>query len=471
MADPLGTVASILQLVDTALKIRDHIQDFRHAPQEQQELLKEMDYLRNLLDHIHTYIARNPSDATLKRMESPLTTFKLMMMQVTEKLRLGGGLFSKFSKRMKWTMGDKQAAEEYLKKFDQFKLLLNSWLVIHLGEIGQKNHQDSNEHLVHIEQQHQRENNDLLRSLDDVAKTLNSGVTNIINGISEQQTQSNLDDVAAVVNTGVTKIANSISEQQQQMGCAERTRIIDWLSPINFFLRHADVARTQQAGTGRWLLAEPRFQDWKASAGRTLWCPGIPGAGKTVLTSMVVDHFAAAECENNTIGVACVYLNHKEADNHTPSRLLAGLWRQLVLDRDIGSLAAKLYSQHQEKRTFPSLEEVVDVLRSSLDVFSRVYVIVDALDECPEAQRWIFLRHLAALGPTVNLMITSRPHITPEASHRNLDILEIRAIDEDVRTYADARIEHSPRLSKHVQAVPELRLEILSKIVDGVDGM
>ncbi|KAJ7800176.1 hypothetical protein B0H14DRAFT_1695342 [Mycena olivaceomarginata] len=73
----------------------------------------------------------------------------------------------------------------------------------------------------------------------------------------------------------------------QHSDSVERKEIIEWLSPINFFLRHADISQARQHGTGGWLLADPHFQEWEAGSGRTLWCHGIPGAGKTVLASMV----------------------------------------------------------------------------------------------------------------------------------------------------------------------------------------
>jgi hypothetical protein len=132
MVDPLGTVAIILQLIDTALKIRDRIQDFCHAPKEQQKLLSEMNNLRPLLQELQTRIADNPSNAILQKMESPLADFEATMKQFTDKLRPGGGLFSKFSKRVKWTMGDKQEAQECLGTLEQFKSLLNSWLLVDL---------------------------------------------------------------------------------------------------------------------------------------------------------------------------------------------------------------------------------------------------------------------------------------------------------------------------------------------------
>jgi hypothetical protein len=186
---------------------------------------------------------------------------------------------------------------------------------------------------------------------------------------------------------------------------------------------------------------------------------------------MVVGHLGTQFTGKN-IGVACIYLNHKEVDNQTPSRLLAGLWRQLVLGRDIGSIAENLYKQHQEKGTAPSLEEVFNVLRSSLEGFSKVFIIIDAMDEYPELQREILLQNLAAMGSNMNLIITSRPNVSPEPfSFSNLETLDIHAAPEDIRGYIDAQIKLSLHLSKYIQKKPVLQEEIHAKITDTVDGM
>ena len=186
---------------------------------------------------------------------------------------------------------------------------------------------------------------------------------------------------------------------------------------------------------------------------------------------MVVGHLGTQFTGKN-IGVACIYLNHKEVDSQTPSRLLAGLWRQLVHDKDIGSIAENLYKQHREKGTAPSLEEVVTVLRSSITELSKVFIIIDAMDEYPDFQRGILLQHLAAMGSNVNLMITSRPNISLEPSaFANLETLDIQAASEDIRGYINSQIKLSPRLSKHIQKQPMLREEIHAKITDTVDGM
>jgi hypothetical protein len=184
---------------------------------------------------------------------------------------------------------------------------------------------------------------------------------------------------------------------------------------------------------------------------------------------MVVDHLTA-EFQNDDIGVACMYLNHKEAEEQTLGKLLAGLWRQLVLGKDIGA-AAGLYQRHSEKRTTPSLGEVFDILSSVIAKYSKVHIIVDAIDEYIEAQRQILVKYLAIMGPTINLMITSRPHIAPDGCLPNLNSVEIRANEDDVRIYVDAQIAMSSRLSKHVRNRADLRAEIHSKITHTVDGM
>jgi predicted RNA-binding protein len=183
-----------------------------------------------------------------------------------------------------------------------------------------------------------------------------------------------------------------------------------------------------------------------------------------------VDHLSTEYVDRN-IGVACIYLNHKEADIQTPVNLLSGLWRQLVLGRDVGPLAKLLYEQHHEKHTTPSMMEVVDLLHPCFADFSKVYIIVDALDEYPEDQRWILLQHLAAMGSNVNVMITSRPNITPGTFHPNLDAIEIRANEDDLRKYIDTQIQRSPRLLMHLRTQSELRQEIHTKISKTAEGM
>jgi hypothetical protein len=190
-------------------------------------------------------------------------------------------------------------------------------------------------------------------------------------------------------------------------------------------------------------------------------------------SSSVITEFLRAQFTTGNIGVACVYLNHKEADSQSCENILASLWRQLIFRKPLhsGSPAHTLYDMHYEKRTSPTLEEMHTLLRSAVAEYSKVYFIIDALDEYPEIQRYSLLKRLTTFGAEVNLLLTSRPHIKPDIFFPNTPSLEVQAAEEDICRYVDAQIQNSPRLSNHVQSCPELHQEIETKIISHMDGM
>ncbi|KAF8135843.1 hypothetical protein K438DRAFT_1640059, partial [Mycena galopus ATCC 62051] len=256
---------------------------------------------------------------------------------------------------------------------------------------------------------------------------------------------------------------------------AERDRdaVIEWYSPLIFSLRQEDIFSAYQPGTGEWFLRNEIFEEWKSGRGRVLWCHGMPGAGKTVLCSLVVHHLQTIHAPD--VGVAAIYLNHKESEAHSPSMLLAALWRQLVAGKSI-SRVQELYRVHREPGSRPSLEDGLNVLRSVISECSKVFIIVDALDEYHDHDRDLLLRQLSLLQPSlrgtsVNLMLTSRSYIMIGHCIPNFTALEIRATAEDIRAYLTGRIRTSPRISKHIRNSPGLRDAIEERVVESNDGM
>ncbi|KAJ7117179.1 hypothetical protein C8R44DRAFT_926117 [Mycena epipterygia] len=400
----------------------------------------------------------------LDQLKHPLHAFKSTMERFTEKLRSPDGRFSRVSKQLTWALWNKTESKEYLGKFEQFKSLLNAWLLL---DISLRASVCITFHrlILTYRDMDRRDHDKILEAMTAAAKQQEHAQNRVMISVNDAADQQRAH------NRILTSISDATYEQRQQITAEQRTKIIDWLSPINFFLRQADIASARQPGTGEWLLADSRFQQWESGSGRTLWCRGIPGAGKTVLASMVVDHLNA-QSENRNLGIGCVYLNHIETGKQTPSNLLSGLWRQLVFSKNITSAVERLYQRHAEKQTRPSLDETEELLRSIIPEWSKVYIVVDALDEYPEHQRLILLKRLAMMGPTVNLLLTSRPHITFNDPVMNVDaIVEIYAKQVDIQKYVDAQIQISPRLSKHVRTRPELREEIQTQIACSMDGM
>ncbi|KAF7342994.1 hypothetical protein MVEN_01729500 [Mycena venus] len=130
MAEVLGIVTGALQLLDTALKVKDLIQDARNAPQERKKLLEKMEDIRPLLEELRHRIIANPSKRVLQQIAGPLTDFHNTLEDLTKKLQPGRGSIEKLGKRVAWALWDKKEAKEDLNKFDQFKSHITSWLML-----------------------------------------------------------------------------------------------------------------------------------------------------------------------------------------------------------------------------------------------------------------------------------------------------------------------------------------------------
>lgn len=132
-----------------------------------------------------------------------------------------------------------------------------------------------------------------------------------------------------------------------------------------------------------------------------------------------------------------------------------------------------LYNRHSKERTRPSLPEYIRLLEANIQRFSRVFIVVDALDECSEdgGVRDLFLAHLRYLLPNIRLLVTSRDITSLGQAFDDATRLEIRANDDDLRTYLQVRIEERALLRSHIKEDPSLKDTIINTIIEKANGM
>jgi hypothetical protein len=251
----------------------------------------------------------------------------------------------------------------------------------------------------------------------------------------------------------------------------EQRAILDWLTPIDYAPQQSDHFNRRQPGTGQWLLKSDEYQAWLMTNKQTLFCPGIPGAGKTILTSIAIDELCTLSAEDSSIGIAYIYCNFQRHDEQNVDDLLANILKQLAQSQaSLPRGVEDLYDHHKAKRTRPSLDEILTVLHSVMAIYSRTFIVVDAIDECKVASgcRSRFLSEIFSFQEkyAVNLFVTSRfiPEITEKFSASTQ--LEIRAHTEDVQNYLDSRI-----LQSGLHLLNAYREDIKNEITNAVDGM
>jgi len=210
-----------------------------------------------------------------------------------------------------------------------------------------------------------------------------------------------------------------------------------------------------------------------ATSKQTLFCPGIPGAGKTIQTSILVRDLVGRFEDNTTVGVAYLYCNFQRQQDQKPEQLLANLIKQLAQHQKAfpGSVQA-LYDRHQKRNTRPLLEELSATLKSVGGSYSRVFIVVDALDEChdTDSSRTKLLDHLFGAQSKIglNLFVTSR--FIPGIRKRFEGCLskEICPSREDIFNFLDKRMSYLPDF---VADDVGLQNEIKGEIESAIEGM
>jgi hypothetical protein len=253
----------------------------------------------------------------------------------------------------------------------------------------------------------------------------------------------------------------------------EMREIIQWLSPLNFTTKHQDIFSKHQEGTGQWLLDDKKFAQWEAGESRLIWCPGVPGAGKTVFSSIVVDYLTNTFKDNN-IAVVGIYCDYKEFNQQSTSKYLASLLQQLIIQRGtIPDQIKNAYVAHSRKQTAPSFPEYLDLLQGQMQAFTRVYIIIDALDECTEANgvREELLEGILQLPTFTSVMITSRYIPGIEGYFQDALRLDISAHDDDIHLHVRSRLAKEKTWARRIRLDAILQTRIANSVVERASGM
>lgn len=258
------------------------------------------------------------------------------------------------------------------------------------------------------------------------------------------------------------KIARYVDKQ-------EHRDTLKWLSDEDFSYHknyQSHLVRNREAGTRRWLLGSDEWESWLKSGGQTLYCPGIPGSGKTFTTAMVIENIGDLSEENDWI-FAYVFCNYQQRKENMSEMLLRSLLR-MVLEQtqEISDEVQRWPIRTKEL----SIKEIMEQLRISVKGCSRVFFMIDALDELDMFQD--FVSHLSDLQMAVgiNLYFTSRniPHI--RMLFDKAIIVPIKATKHDVGVYLDRQMR-LPNVPNFVQSNRGLQDEIKETVVKSVGEM
>lgn len=263
----------------------------------------------------------------------------------------------------------------------------------------------------------------------------------------------------------VESVDSSVDAIQQNQ---RRGEILNWISSNDFPERQSDVINQRKKGTGQWFLDAPQFNDWAHGSNETLLCPGIPGAGKTVMAAIAIDYLSKG-VQSSTNGLAYIYCDYTKRNEQKLTMLLSNILRQLLqAQQSIPSSVTELHKHHSTRGTRPTHEEVFDMLQSVIKDYSRVHLVIDALDECLDPTRGRLLSKIRDLqkGANVKLMVTSR--FGPDLEgFEDVVNLEVRTSNDDLKRFLN---NQTPELRRRIRNDKELLRLMEEIIIEAADG-
>jgi ankyrin repeat protein len=258
------------------------------------------------------------------------------------------------------------------------------------------------------------------------------------------------DDDAIII--GRDDIRNYNPEQILPESGQTIAAIRAWLQPTSYDNESGEYQKhlaSHAAGTGNWLTASTAYHDWLRNDERgLLWIKGIPGSGKSVLASKLINDLSQSQR-----GIPVLYFFFRQIidANHQPVALLRDWFDQVLVYSPPLQRQLKAYLDSRRAIDSLSLEDLWKDLRMAFSgLTGKVYCVADALDEMDRGND-TFLEALGALGTwrpgQVKVLITSRPVPSVESALRKSNALQIRLqedlVDVDIAAYVAQSLSSS----------------------------
>ncbi|KAL8668528.1 MAG: hypothetical protein Q9168_006848 [Polycauliona sp. 1 TL-2023] len=339
--DPLSVTASIIAIVQLTSTVVGYLNDVHDAPKDRARCATEASNLYNLLTQLRYHIEdadrSSPWYTAVRALAvegGPFDQYKSALEQLQPRVGSSSGI-ARLGERLVWKFS-KQEVKDILSRIDRLKTLVEVALTLDHFKLSQEINRTLN--AIHIE-------------------------------------TSAVKDDTLVIRKAIPMLESGANMIERDHDRQRHRTITDWISSTDFSTQQADIISRRQQGTGDWFIESQIFLNWLDGSNKTLFCPGIPGAGKTMISAIAIDHLCR-HVQTEIIGVAYIFCNYKTHSDQSINKLAATVLRQLFQQRPlIAGPVADLYERHVGRNTRPSLEELLHAIQTVLVSYTRVFLL------------------------------------------------------------------------------------------------
>lgn len=459
--DPLSAAASVIACYQLTSEIvcqcLRYVRGVRQAHKDGDLVIAQIQMFQMSLHHLQAIIANeeaNPKGGTrLKFLQDIMegnSTSLLLCSKELEKIRAklinaqsGGHLRETFHK-LSWPLKQEEV-DRAITTLDNFAAAIQRGLAI-----------DSNE---------------IIRGIDSTTNDINITTRRILTSTESTEAQQ--------------KRLEKLRKDEEERQKAERNReqILDWLTHPDPSEIHNIASRARKSTkTGRWFLDGAAFQAFRETPRSVLWLHGDSGCGKSILCSAIIDELRAIRCEKPSLQLAYWYFSVNDTNRRSLQNLLRALFTQLCPTSAAPPALVELWDANRRGREAPQISKSIQALEhilgeSPAEIRPTIFIVIDALDECNEAERaeiLDMLQRIVSLPVSIHLLVTSRTS-TVEVEQRLQNagelfnvVIEHQHADEDILTHINERLHNDEDLNKWP---PDLRNIIEKALAANAGGM
>jgi tetratricopeptide (TPR) repeat protein len=217
------------------------------------------------------------------------------------------------------------------------------------------------------------------------------------------------------------------------------------------------------------------FQHWRTLAedagGRNIWVYVPPGAGKTILSATVIDYLEQIGDSTSVALTTYFYLDARDSTRNSSFHCLTSILMQILIKSpEIPPAIARAYNiskQYGRSRISVS-DNIEEVLLEVAATVPKLYLIVDALDECTSTAE--LCKSIVALSrsvPSLRLACFSRDVLCVRKELRDFSSIKVDGITtrSDILSYLADAVNSLPCFDLILK---ELALTKISANADGV---
>jgi len=161
----------------------------------------------------------------------------------------------------------------------------------------------------------------------------------------------------------------------------------------------------------------------------------------------VIDDLCDRPYEEN-IAVAMFYCDFRDQKEHTTANIMGAILKQLIVR---GEVLENVQSAFQKAKKEVGgrglrLQDIVQMLKQAVTALPRVFICIDALDECLPKHLLELLKSLKDIlqvSPRARIFLTGRPQVEAEITKyfTTSVIVPISPKTQDIKIYLEKKLE------------------------------